>query len=195
VDALGFSPGGDLLGTGSPDGLVRLLDAKTGELTSEIQGPGGAISVLTFHPNGRLLAVGGSGTKIGIYRVEGGAPVRELEGRTLRSIRALAFSPDGRLLVTAGNNVMGLWDAATGECLRQTPGPAMSGVAFSKDGRVLVASCIDQTIRIFGAAAARGLPEAERLVGVRLDGQDLVPLAGDSFEALSPSPGEPSWPG
>jgi WD40 repeat protein/tetratricopeptide (TPR) repeat protein len=56
VDALAFSPRGDMLATGSPDGAVRLWDA-TGRPISEVLQHAGRILDLVFSQDGRTLLV------------------------------------------------------------------------------------------------------------------------------------------
>src|SRR5689334_4364135 len=58
VAGLDFSPDGAELATAGPDGIVRLWNAKTGELTRELPGPGAPNSALAFSPEGRLAVAG-----------------------------------------------------------------------------------------------------------------------------------------
>jgi WD40 repeat protein len=64
----------------------------------------------------------------------------------------VAFSPDGRLLATASDDkTAGLWNPATGDCLRTLTGhdSRALGVAFSPDGRLLATASDDQTARLW----------------------------------------------
>jgi eukaryotic-like serine/threonine-protein kinase len=46
-----FEPGGRLLASGGPDGIVRLWDTETGRLVRELEGHDGAITALAGHPS------------------------------------------------------------------------------------------------------------------------------------------------
>src|ERR1700722_15251352 len=83
----------------------------------------------------------------------------ELKGHTAL-VYSLAFSPDGKLLVTAGfDNVLKVWDAATGKELRELKGHTkpVYCVTFNKDGSLIASSSDDQTIRIWNAADGKFL--------------------------------------
>jgi WD40 repeat protein len=65
-----------------------------------------------------------------------------------------AISPDGRLLARADHGILRLWDVATTAELRGVgdPDDGQSSVAFSPDGKVLVATGIDADIRFRNVA-------------------------------------------
>src|SRR5262249_33002407 len=61
--------------------------------------------------------------------------------------------PDGKLVAGAGSGKIALWDAASGQELRQIGKAApVASLAFSPDGRKLAAGMYDSTIQIYSPA-------------------------------------------
>ncbi|MFE3166879.1 WD40 repeat domain-containing protein [Streptomyces sp. NPDC059224] len=135
VHAVGFSPQGRLLATGSGDlgvvsgtygswrkGAVMVWDitdpahpVRTGTGILPLAGPGdtGRMYAVVFSPDGRLLASGCENAAVTLWDVTDPAhltPAAHLTGHR-KAVRGLAFSPDGRMLAGCGvDTTVNLWE-------------------------------------------------------------------------------------
>ena len=134
-------------------------------------GPTGAASQRTgfsdvaLHPGGNVIAFG---SWTGGVELWSNNPPRHL--RTLRApgpgaaggapgaIARLAFGPDGRLAAADQNGTTTIWDVEAGRQLRQLrQAVQLTGVAFSRDGRVLATAAVDNTATVWDARSGRRL--------------------------------------
>jgi WD40 repeat protein/serine/threonine protein kinase len=136
VSCVAFGPDGRHLAAGSHDGSVRVWAVGSGELVATL--PTGAADAVAFSPDGRHLAAAGF-DGAGVWDLAGGRPAFALRGHT-RRVQAVGYSPDGRRVATAGlDGTLRLWDAADGRELLVLGGVHAGGLAFSPDGRRIVA--------------------------------------------------------
>jgi WD40 repeat protein len=86
------------------------------------------------------------------------------------SIKCLRFSPDGKILASGGSGKpdrtpVTLWDVSTGRRLAELIGASdsLTQIAFSPDGRRIVAAGFDKSVHVWtlSAAPASGTPKAK----------------------------------
>ncbi|MFC2082525.1 WD40 repeat domain-containing protein [Candidatus Bipolaricaulota bacterium] len=147
-----FSPDGALLADGTlRAGDVRLWDVETGTLrqTLAISQPGTDVHDVAFSSDGQLIAGGGQGPSVCLFRVEDGGIGRVLP--TGEGTMSLDFSPDGRLLAISCEGVLSLWNVETGRRLRSLRHDnAVTPVTFSPDGRFLACGLYGGYVAVWG---------------------------------------------
>ena len=146
-----LSADGELLATGDTNGLVWLLDARTGRLIHSMAEFRQEVDRLWFKGGDRYL-VGYSFLNLRIWDAASG----ELKAvsRELDFVYPFAFSPDGQTVAARKwNSPIQLWDVETGELKRELEAVSeeMESLVFSHDGR-LAAGAGDEGVYIWDAA-------------------------------------------
>jgi WD40 repeat protein len=162
VNCVAYSRDGQRIAVGDSTGVVHVWHSVTGrELASLTQSKAGEVQAVAFSPDGRRL-VSASG-KLTLWDLESPGESLLLPRQPL-PVHGVAFSPDGKWLASAGDTrtyarggdpgdppspaELRVSDAQTGQeklALNGVTG-IIYGVAFSPDGRRLVAATGDDTV-------------------------------------------------
>jgi WD40 repeat protein len=135
------------------DGTLRVWDLVAGKEAGRIESPDKGNILQAISPDGKTIAVGGSGSLTVLFDVATGKEIQRLKGYGQFNDCGAAFTPDGRMLVVwyCDDNMVYLWDLASGKKVREysfidgdppLPNPAAGGrpvyfAAVSPDGRLI----------------------------------------------------------
>ena len=207
------TPDGDRVVTCSSVGEVRVWDTATGaELSRPFLDTGRAWAI-SVSAAGRRCVIGGVSAKGGgvaqVCDLDSGQPLGPPIPHPGR-VSAVAFSPDGAAIVTgcnvtdsAGATVGGearIWDAATGmpRCRPIPHARAVTAVAISPSGRMLVTCCADRVARLWDWETGRPVgvpcphPFSVEAAAFSPDGKTIV-TGGGLTSAAEESAGALIW--
>ncbi len=146
-----FAPDSKMVAGTDYNGTLHLWEAATGVQLRRIECKQDILDVVVFSPDGRRLATGGTDGTICLWDPRTGKECHRLKAHQRRVIR-IFFSPDGKRLVSSSNDVIRVWDAATGRPLRDMGEKAAHSwlpIALSLDGTLLASGQTDGRIRLW----------------------------------------------
>jgi len=163
---MAVSSNGQVAAVGQPDKAVKIYDAQSGRELRDLPFkaiPEAENSSLAFSADARLVAFAKTSETVGVQEAATGRELYSINTGFSKTPQRVQFSDDSRFLVTATDNnaAMKLWDAATGQLIREvkTSGDALVGVrviSFNRDGSLIAAVAAGaKAIRIFETATGR----------------------------------------
>jgi WD40 repeat protein len=176
-----FSADGKLLASGCEvysnslkdlaKGEVLVWDAVTGKHSFTLRLPASWVKCLALSPNGKWLAVGGSGN-VTVWDMETrkqaySLPISPMPTTNIGRVR-IDFSADGNSLAAGcADGSVRLWDLMTGEVRLDLKGAARGGylIALSRSGS-LVATAHDQMVQVWNLKSGKLESEMKGHAGV-----------------------------
>ena len=184
------APRGDVMASSRGDGTVTLVDLRTRRRIADLPARDGtSAEAMAFTPDGRRLATGGNAGSVTIRDVRSRAVVRRL--RFPAPVDTVAFSPDGTLLAvryrregTAESTVeVRALRSNARVYVRTVAGEGFGDLAFTRDGRVLVASACCASVVAWDARSGEQrlrIPASEQARTFALSPDSRVVAAGSA---------------
>ena len=169
---------GEIIASGSYDKMVKLWDAESGKELRNLKDHIDAVFSVAFSPDGKRLASGAQDRTVKVWDVSSGQRLFTLSDAQ-DGITSVCFRPDGNQIAAAGyDRTIYVWNLTeTGGDLAKSliaDEDSILALAYSPDGKVLVTSSADNSIRFRDAGT--------------LDPLQAVENQPDWVEALTVSP-------
>jgi WD40 repeat protein len=154
--AVAFSPDSKRLATASEYGIA-VLDSKTGKETASFGDRGGfEFAAVAYSRDGKRLAAADVDETVCVWDTATGKRLVKAQMRASNKVyfglATVAFSPDGGWVAsTVGHSKVLVLDATTGKqaLVLSADANKVTSVAFSPDGKTLVAAGSDRIIRLW----------------------------------------------
>ena len=178
VDAVAFSPDGELIVAGSRDGTMQIWRAGAGTLQSQLNPRHSKILAVEFDPASRLvLAANADGTVV-VTDAEQGLPIAVLEG-PLNAVLVARFDARSRRVVGASwDGTARVWDASP-PFRRWSSARAGKdcniGMGAEPERRFVAVACQDLPTRVWDTAHDQLLAELPAVTA--MPGEDFLPAS------------------
>ncbi len=180
LDAVAYSPNGELLAAGGTDGIVRIYDIRQRKLVAMLHnGPRrAAVNSVAFAPSGALLATGGSDGRVRLFtvsqdklalvhtaianRATNTADQTPISGEYGVGVNSVAFAPSSATLAAGSKDGGVRLFRASSRSLRLLhavsagdPYDSVTSVAFSPGGAAIAAGIGDGMVRLVDVSSRR----------------------------------------
>ncbi|KIK33091.1 hypothetical protein CY34DRAFT_813848, partial [Suillus luteus UH-Slu-Lm8-n1] len=135
---IALSPDGKKVASGRRDGAVKLWNVDTGKVIKTWTGHTEWVNSVSWSPDGGRVVSGSVDGTFRVWDVESGKTILG-PINTEEEVYAVCYSSDAKMIATAGIRAgVKIWDANLGELLKTLKG-AFSCLAWTSDGKTLVA--------------------------------------------------------
>jgi His/Glu/Gln/Arg/opine family amino acid ABC transporter permease subunit len=178
VIGVAFMPDGKTLVSASQDGTVRLWDVASGQVLKVLGADAGPLTNMSLSADGSTVATVGADGMVRVWDVATGEAIQAI-GPNANTRYAVALSADGALVAADDGPNVWIWDARTGQAVKDLVGScedetitsldaceaakenwightkAVTALAFSEDGQYLTSGSADTTIMFWNVEAGK----------------------------------------
>lgn len=160
-ESLAYSNDGSMLAVGGRTGVVRIWRTSDLKHLIDIEGDSRRVHALAFSPDDSLVAVGGEGPFVMLWNPQSGKLVRAFSERPGKTF-SLAFCDKETLASGESDNMVRLWDTATGKQTAILTGHtgSISTMAYEPNSGHFVTGSFDASIRFWVAPSSHALSSA-----------------------------------
>ncbi|MED6220406.1 hypothetical protein PIB30_044508 [Stylosanthes scabra] len=145
VSSLAFSHDGQFLASGGLDGIVQVWDVM-GNPRGTLEGPGGGIEWLKWHPRGHVLLAGSEDSTVWMWNAERAAFLNMFAGHGA-SVTCGDFTPDGKILCTGSDDAtLRIWNPKSGENIH-----VVRGHPYHTEGLTCLSISSSSTLALTGS--------------------------------------------
>src|SRR5262249_27984223 len=142
-----------LLATADRSGGLYVWEADTGRDVHQLRGHTGAVTAISFRPDGQALASAGADGTVRLWERDEGRQIRQWNAHS-GIVLGLATAPDQRLATSGSDGLVKLWRPDGGLIHGfENQGDWVYRVAFTPDGRHLISGAWSGAIMIFDIAS------------------------------------------
>ena len=183
-----FSPDGQkIVYLSNRNNKIKLMDLETFSVIWTIEKSILSMDNVKFSPNGKQVLY--VDNKLKFYDATTGEELLvSSDKHNSHLVFDAEFSPDGKTIATAAeDNIIRIWDAETGNCIKVLEGHenGVLCVSFSPDGKYLASGSKDKTIRVWelqsGACVCeyKGHYASVSNISFTSDGKQIISLSDD----------------
>jgi len=160
ISALAWSHDSTRLCTASDDCTLIVWDVESGETLMTLMGHTGFVFTVDFSPVDDTVISGSFDNTVKMWNSNNGKCFRSTNAHS-DPVTSVCFNKDGSLYTTASfDGLCRVWDTQSGHCLKtivQEENVPIACVKFSPNGKYLLISTLDNTLRLWNYAQSKPL--------------------------------------